>query len=151
MDWSKHFPKEGLEYSGRWVRNWFSNMAPSEFELDGKMWKSVENYYQAMKSLDPEEQEFIRLAPINKSKMLGRDLKIREDWEEVKFEIMCKALKAKFNLEPYKSQLLNTGDDIIIEWNNWGDKIWGVTINDMKGSNLLGVALMTIRDNLKRH
>lgn len=148
QDWSQYKP-ESFEYNGKWIKNWFSNMAYSGIEIDGIIYGSVENYYQLQKCTNPEIWEkFARLAP-SQVKKLGRNLDIRKDWEEVKYDVMKKGLLAKFSQPLWKSQLLETGDEMIIEWNNWGDRIWGVDVRDNKGQNLLGKALMEIRKQLK--
>ena len=50
-------------------------------------------------------------------------------------------------------KLLETGDEGIVEWNNWHDNIWGDCIclkcEDIVGTNHLGKLLMRIRTELK--
>ena len=147
-NWSKYKP-DSFEIVNGWIRNWFSNMVISPMIIDGIVYNSVENYFQSHKSLDRDER--IRIASLlpSISKKEGRKLKLREDWEEVKYEVMKTALRVKFNSKYWKDELLSTGDSIIIEWNNWNDKIWGVPINNCIGENLLGKALMEIREELK--
>jgi predicted NAD-dependent protein-ADP-ribosyltransferase YbiA (DUF1768 family) len=41
-----------------------------------------------------------------------------------------------------------TGSEEIIEWNNWGDRIWGKTYDGV-GENHLGKILMKIREEHK--
>lgn len=147
-DWKKYKP-ESFEYNGRWIKNWFSNMEPSFIKVDGKSYKSVENYYQSMKTLDPEMLEAIEDATPSGSKQIGKKVTIRQDWADIKYDIMKKALWAKWSKPEYREALLETGDEMIIEWNNWGDRTWGVDIRDNKGKNWLGQALMEIREELK--
>jgi len=150
MDYLKHKP-EHFEFRGLYIDNWFSNMTPVKIEVDGILYNSVENYYQAMKTTDLTEQRVIaRESPAMAKRIGRRTTHLRSDWEDVKFEIMLKALRAKFNIPEWKDKLLGTNDEILIEWNNWSDKIWGVTL-DGKGNNLLGKALMQVRDELKKH
>ena len=147
-NWKEYRP-ESFEYIDKWVKNWFSNMVVCPVTIDGIEYISTENYFQAMKSLNKEDHIRIsKLAP-NKSKHEGRKLPLRDDWEEIKFEVIKTALRAKFNIPEWKEQLLATGNSTIIEWNNWKDKVWGVTIDDNEGKNLLGIALMEIREELK--
>jgi ribA/ribD-fused uncharacterized protein len=117
--------------------------------IDGIIYNSTENYYQAMKSLDDHERRKIAGMAPNKSKRYARTIQLRPDWEEVKYEVMKKALLAKFSIPEWRDKLLATGDEMIIEWNNWNDKIWGVSIKDYEGQNLLGKCLMEVRDILK--
>ena len=137
-----------LEYKGRHVYNWFSNFVLSPFELDGKRWQTVEAYFAAQKTFDEDKKEEIRLSNPSKAKYLGRKVKLRPDWEEVKLKVMYKALKAKWTQPKWAKQLLDTGDEPIIEWNNWRDDFWGVTLNG-RGRNHLGILLMQIRQELK--
>lgn len=147
-NWEKHRP-ETFEYVGGWIRNWFSNMAPAPIEMGFIKYASTENYYQAMKSENEEDWKRIATLAPNISKKEGRKLTLRPDWEGIKYGIMKIALKAKFRQPIWKEKLLATGDSILIEWNNWNDKVWGVSVKDNLGENLLGKALMEIREELK--
>jgi predicted NAD-dependent protein-ADP-ribosyltransferase YbiA (DUF1768 family) len=40
---------------------------------------------------------------------------------------------------------METGQDEIVEWNNWGDVWWGKDLETGKGRNELGKLLMKIR------
>jgi len=74
-------------------------------------------------------------------------IKVRPDWEQVKLEIMYKALEAKFTQNPkLKKLLLSTGDAKLIE-NNPKDDFWGIGV-DKTGENHLGKLLMKLRDTL---
>lgn len=71
----------------------------------------------------------------------------REDWDEVKVEIMRRLLWAKVNQHEYvKRKLLSTGSRELIE-NSWRDDFWGWA-EDRKGKNVLGRLWMEIRDSL---
>lgn len=50
--------KEIKEFSNQY--RFLSNFYPSPFTIDDRSWKTVEHYYQAMKSIDIHEQEKIR-------------------------------------------------------------------------------------------
>lgn len=131
--------------------NEFSNFHKSPITLDGKLWATVEHYFQAMKfPSDPTYQEKIRLekTPV-KAKALGqsRTVPIRVDWDAVREDIMKKALEAKFTQnDTLKSVLLSTGDRPIIE--DTIDSYWGRGKNN-KGQNRLGALLMELRTKLK--
>ena len=135
-----------------YVKNWFSNMIPFDdpLILDGITYDSVENYYQAMKSTDPKDHKYIACLSPSQSKSKGRKLPLRENWnDETKQKFMRFALEHKFRLDTSHGQkLLETGDEEIVEWNNWGDTYWGKTL-DGKGSNHLGRLLMNIRGSLQ--
>lgn len=80
---------------------------------------------------------------------MGRDrsLKLREDWEEVKDEVMYEAVLAKFKQHAdIRDLLLGTGDAEIIERTE-NDRYWGDG-GDGNGLNRLGEILMTVREEL---
>lgn len=147
-DWSQYRPTE-FEYVNKWVRNWFSNFAESQFQIDGIRYRSVETYYQSHKSNNRSDWERMSQMDSPLAKKEGRKLNIRPDWEEIKYEIMKTALRLKFSIPKWRDKLLATGNEILVEWNNWKDLCWGVSIMDNKGKNLLGLALMEIRDEIK--
>lgn len=129
----------------------FSNFSHHGFELDGKWWMTSEHHFQAQKFYGTEYAEIIRLLdnPMKAAEM-GRNpnLPLREDWEEVKDDIMRKAVYAKFsqNIE-LKNILLNTDSEYIVE-NTSNDYYWGCGTNG-SGKNMLGIILMEIREKLK--
>lgn len=129
----------------------FSNFAHYGFELDEKWWMTSEHYFQAQKFYGTEYVEIIRLLdnPMKAAKMgRNRNLPLREDWEEVKDDVMRKAVYAKFyqNIE-LKNILLDTDSEYIVE-NTSNDYYWGCGTNG-SGKNMLGIILMEIRDKLK--
>lgn len=150
MNWEKHRPKE-FNYRGKWIDNWFSNMVLDDITIDGITYPSVENFYQAMKSEDREVHLRFSLLSPSKSKYEGRHLPLRKNWETMKRIYMTQALIVKFEKPEWRDKLLATGDEQIIEWNNWNDKIWGVSIVDNEGQNMLGDILMNLRAGLKFH
>lgn len=147
-NWVDHKPVR-FEYNGKWIKNWFSNMVVDPIYIEARLWPSVENYYQAMKSTDRDVQEIIRAASPSRAKQLGKKVILRRDWEQIKESKMKHALSIKFSNKPWYGLLIATGDAQLIEWNNWGDKYWGVT-EDGKGRNRLGVLLMELREEFKQ-
>ena len=103
-----------------------------------------------MKTLDEDESEEIRnaISP-GKSKRLGRRCTLREDWEEIKDEVMMTGLRAKFSRRDMKDSLLFTGDHVLEEGNTWGDKYWGIDSITGEGENKLGQMLMQVRKEIK--
>lgn len=129
----------------------FSNFSPYGFELDGKFWPTSEHYFQAKKFEDTEYEEKIRLldSPMKAANMgRSRKLPLRKDWEEVKDDIMYKAVYNKFKQnEIIKNILLDTKNEEIIE-KTTNDYYWGCGSNGL-GKNKLGIILMKVRDDLK--
>ena len=130
----------------------FSNFFPSAFDLDGKRWPTTEHYFQAQKfTATPEYQEEIRLAKTpEKAKSLGasREKPIRDDWDQVREDVMKKALKAKFTQNAdLKAMLLSTGNRPLVEANPT-DSYWGYG-RTKKGKNRMGILLQQLRDELR--
>ncbi len=130
----------------------FSNFAPYEIELDGKIWPTTEHYFQAQKFVDTKYSEAIRNAssPM-KAAQMGRSRMhpIRSDWEIVKDSIMYKAVLKKFSTYRYLQKiLLSTGDEEIIE-NTKNDYYWGRGKKGT-GENILGKILMDVRKIIKQ-
>lgn len=124
-----------------------SNFWYCEIEFGDDVYPSVEHAYQAAKSLDYIDRRSIRLAKkASNAKKIGRQVKLRSDWEEVKVDIMRQLLRKKFNNPTLKEKLLATGRKTLIEGNWWGDKFWGIFNGE--GENMLGKLLMEIREEL---
>ena len=125
-----------------------SNFYPSIVTYEGEVYATVEHAYQAAKTLDLKERETIRktFSP-GKAKKLGKTVLIREDWEEIKVEVMYHLLQQKFSNPDLKEKLLATGEVYIEETNTWGDTFWGCCPQG-KGKNMLGILLMAIRRDL---
>ena len=126
-----------------------SNFYPVEIKLDGIVYPNAETAFQAQKTLDVEERrKFSMLKNPVQAKRLGRKVKLRDDWEEVKLDIMTEIVSQKFLQHPHLIEmLLQTGDEELVEGNKWGDRFWGVCKG--KGKNHLGKILMKIRDTYK--
>lgn len=118
---------------------------------------SVEHAYQASKTLRFGERIRIRnCATPGQAKRLGRHVVLRPDWLNIRLEIMSSLVHQKFVVLPrmnneyeYLSRwLLNTGDHLLIEDNNWNDTFYGMCRGI--GENHLGRILMSVRDDLRR-
>ena len=128
---------------------YMSNYWKSKFFLDNNWWATTEHYYQAMKTLDVNEQEQVRnAAKANDARLLGQKVTLRADFDQVKDQLMKTCLVAKFNQHPdLKKQLLDTGDAELIE-DSKVDAYWGIGA-DGNGQNKLGKLLMDIRSELR--
>lgn len=126
-----------------------SNFWPASIDFEGINYPTVEHAYQASKTLDFQSR--LKIAATRspgKAKRLGRTLTIREDWDEVKLDIMYTLVKQKFIQHyPLGKMLLWTAPRELIEGNTWGDTFWGVCRG--KGHNHLGKILMRVRDELE--
>ena len=123
-----------------------SNFWPAEVEYEGLVYPSSEHAYQAAKTIDPEARKaFLDIKP-GQAKRKGRKVVLREDWEDVKLDVMLDLLRAKFSNPELTKMLLDTGDRGLIEGNTWGDQFWGVCKG--QGENHLGLLLMQVRDEI---
>jgi hypothetical protein len=114
-------------------------------------YRTVEHYFQASKTLDPAEHDDIRmLATARQAKRAGRRVALRDDWELVKADVMRRALRAKFEGEPFRSALLVTGERLIVEESD-RDLEWGArrAANGWEGQNRLGQLLVEVRAELR--
>lgn len=130
--------------------NFLSNFSIYPIFIDKQSWRSVEHFYQASKFEEPEVREMIRNVSspfdlIEKGHKHGRILK---NWDEIKGEVMEKALIGKFLQYPQlKNKLLNTGLSNRIIYVSV-DRFWGED-KDGKGENNLGRLLMKVRTLLR--
>jgi ribA/ribD-fused uncharacterized protein len=95
--------------------------------LDGP---TVEHVFQAAKApRGPELEAILNASTSGDAKRLGRDVRVREDWESVKRDVMLACLRAKFRPRSgLAAQLvLGTGNRMLVEGNTWGDRVWGAT------------------------
>lgn len=127
---------------------WLSNFWPSTVIYDGIAYPTVENAYQAAKTLDIEARKLIQYSTPSEAKKLGKTVSIREDWEQIKIDVMRKLLHQKFLQKDLREKLIATGDLELIEGNWWGDRFWGVCKGE--GQNHLGKLLMAIRTELRK-
>ena len=140
-----HNPDEENGY----LSNWYL----SEFKVDSIQFSSMEQYMMYKKA--------IVFTDVSKIKALGRQVSNYNDtyWNGVRQIIIYKGLLEKFSRnEDLKKRLLNTGNDILAEC-AVQDKIWGIGLSmkdvnrwDMekwRGENLLGFALMLVREELR--
>ena len=125
-----------------------SNFSKHPVTIDGKRWPTTEHYYQAMKFTDELHQEQVRKAAgAKQSKTLAHSLPLREDWENVKYDVMLDALRAKASqYEFIRDALIESGDEELAEDSPY-DYIWGLG-KDGSGQNLLGKAWMQVRKEL---
>ena len=140
----------------------FSQWYSCKFVVDDITYHTAEQYMMAQKALLFGDNEIFHKIMSSKSpkeyKELGRKIKNFSDskWNENKYQIVLKGNIAKFSQnEKLKAFLLNTGTKVIVEASPY-DKIWGIGLSadqenienplTWNGENLLGFALMEVRD-----
>jgi ribA/ribD-fused uncharacterized protein len=73
-----------------------------------------------------------------------RCIDFRGDWDAVSFTVMVVGLRVKFAADPMRAKLQATGRRLLREASPT-DRRWGIGA-DAKGANLLGQALMLVRE-----
>jgi ribA/ribD-fused uncharacterized protein len=129
----------------------FSNYSRHSVVIDGVTWPTTEHYFQAQKFAGtPIEEKVRRAESPNAAKKMGNNRRnpLRKDWEDVKLQVMEKALIAKFQQhEDLCRILLATGNAILVEHTK-NDSYWADG-GDGSGKNMLGKLLMKVRDDLQ--
>lgn len=150
---------------GRITNSCFSQWWKSDFIVDKVNYCCAEQYMMASKARlfnDYETLEkILKTKTQGKIKALGREVKNFNDdiWNKEKYNIVLKGNIAKFSQnEKLKQYLISTGDKILVEASPY-DKVWGIGMSRddegvnnpllWKGENLLGFALMEVRDIIK--
>ncbi len=130
----------------------FSNFSAHGFVLDDAYWPTSEHYFQAQKFVGTSYAEKIRAARSPKiAANLGRSRKepLRPDWEQVKDDVMRRAVLRKFQTHDSIRQVLLSTDEALLVENSPTDYYWGCGA-DGSGLNRLGEVLMEIRQQLRR-
>jgi len=130
-------------FSGEY--SFLSNFYPVEIELDGQVYPTLEHAFQAAKTSNKYERERIRLmATPGQAKNAGRHVQLEKGWDIAKKNVMYKLVLQKFERNPeLRQKLIDTGDEELVEGNNWNDHYWGVC--NGVGQNILGKILMNVR------
>ncbi len=129
------------------LSNFYTLECPINY--DGILYRSVEHFYQAMKTTDPEMRAEIAAYGEVGLKKFTKGIELREGWDTLKLEVMKYALERKFSWRnpTLAKMLIETGDSELVEENDWGDTFWGICKG--KGENHLGKMLMQIREKIK--
>lgn len=151
---------------GSIIKTCMSQWWPVNFEEDGIVYKTAEHYMMAGKARvfgDQENLERIisKVSPKD-VKDLGRQVRNFDAkvWDEAKYNIVKQGNFLKFSQnEQLKHFLLQTGNKVLVEASP-RDVIWGIGLgaenpksqhpDTWRGRNLLGFALMEVRDQLKQ-
>lgn len=140
-------------FTGKW--RLLDNFAAIPTLYNGITYKTSEHAFAAAKAATKQWHDRIANAPDpNVAKMLGRRCKIRDDWDEIKFQVMYEIVRSKMrHSAPARALLRHTGVRRIYEGNSWHDQVWGVTNHQnlyqpgftATGQNGLGEILMMVR------
>ena len=134
----------------RGATRYLSNFYDAPVVYQGQKFRNSEAAFQAAKVKDLNQRiPFLNLDP-SRAKSLGRRVQLREDWEEIKDQVMFDVVLDKFTRNPdIREKLLATGDAFLTEGNDWNDMYWGMDLETGEGRNQLGKILMEVRTLLK--
>lgn len=149
------YPEEENGY----LSNWYI----SYFKFDGIEYSSLEQYMMHQKAIyfgdEDIAEEILSTDDPSEIKALGRKVSNFDStsWNGVRQIIVYEGLCAKFSQnEDLKEKLKATGDAVLAEC-ALNDLIWGIglsmeddisDVSEWRGQNLLGFALMMVRDRL---
>ena len=146
------------------TKSCFSQWYDAPFVADGEHFLTAEHYMMYHKALlfndKAAAKKVLKASNPGAAKEVGRQVMNFDQklWEQNRFGIVVDGNEAKFNADPeLKAFLMGTGNRILVEASP-ADRIWGIGLsgddpmsnnpNLWKGENLLGFALMEVRDKL---
>ncbi len=146
------------------IKSCLSQWWLSDFQANASHYCCMEQYMMSEKARLFNDQETLAKIMSTQSqqeiKALGRQVKNFDStiWDKAKYSIVLNGNYYKFYPQkPLRDYLLGTQNSILVEASPY-DKIWGVGLsendNDInnpacwKGQNLLGFALMEVRDEI---
>ena len=142
----------------------FSQWWVAPFTVDGTFYKTAEHWMMAEKARlfndNDNLKEILKSNSPMEAKKWGRKVEgfSQEQWNKHKYEIVKQGNLHKFSQNPdLKEFLLNTKRRVLVEASP-RDRIWGIGMGQSnansenpslwRGENLLGFALMEVRDKL---
>ena len=157
-----HRPSEDGRIKASCMSQWF--MSP--FYVYATKYCCMEQFMMASKAcLFNDKETFDRILQSSdpkEIKALGRQVKNfdKETWDKAKYLVVLNGNYRKFTQNPaLRDYLLSTGNHFLVEASPY-DCIWGIGLSaddphalepsQWKGENLLGSALMEVRDDIQR-
>lgn len=100
-------------FSGEY--EFLSNFYPCQIVYNGITYPSVEHAYQAAKTKNIKDKKRIAAClQASTAKMIGREIKPKDNWDEIKFKIMLSLVAQKFYKHKHlREKLISTKDG---EW-----------------------------------
>ncbi|MEL7122870.1 MAG: NADAR family protein [Bacteroidota bacterium] len=150
--------------NGQIGKSCFSQWWESDFQVDGIIYKTAEHWMMAEKARLFEDEttlsKILKSKSAAEAKKLGRRVRNfdEETWKTHRYDIVKRGNRHKFNQnKTLKDFLILTSNRILVEASPY-DKIWGIGMKagyegidnpyNWKGLNLLGFAIMEIRDEI---
>ncbi len=161
MFWGHHPAQDG-----HMTKSCFSQWWKAPFWSETRIYCCMEQYMMAQKAELFGDQEMMQrileCGDPKQIKALGRKVRNFDEniWNDVKYSIVLNGNFHKFfQNRLLRTFLLATGDSILVEASPY-DRIWGIGMSEndrdahdpvqWRGQNLLGFALMEVRDELRR-
>jgi len=126
---------------------WLSNFYRNCQNVGVVVYQTNEHYYQSQKAKDGVTEMWIVQAPnpylaMQAGRSLRKDKELKDNWDDIKVEIMLTGLRAKFKDPELRDKLIATGNAVLHE-DSPTDMFWG-----KKGKDMLGKLLMQIRKEI---
>ncbi len=154
----------GHRQSKEVTKSCFSQWYESPFDVDGQEFKTAEHFMMHRKArLFGDQASAVKAIAADTpkdAKAVGRSVQGFDQaiWECSRFDIVVEANIAKFSQHPGMLEyLISTGESVLVEASPY-DKIWGIGLaadsprcqspSEWDGDNLLGFALMEVRESL---
>ena len=176
LDWAKACASDGkdLNYLFFWghtnnaprlTKVCFSQWWRCGFKVDGRIYNCAEQYMMAEKARIFGDMKILQaiLQETDQKTIKGLGRKVRNFdeaiWDKLKYAVVIKGNYHKFSQNKnMRDFLLKTEDAVIVEASPY-DRIWGIGLKESdldaqdpfswRGKNLLGFALMEVRDELR--
>lgn len=108
--------------------SWLSNFQYFEqpMKYGNLVFSTNEHFYVTMKTLDCDLRKQVSNHPSKGLKKFGKSLPIRQDWEDIKLNVMLYGLRYKFSKHnpSLRDKLIKTGE-LVIEEGNWWVILFG--------------------------
>ena len=157
-----HQPLPGGEIGKPCLSQWW----PAPFMVDEATYATAEHFMMAEKARlfgdEPARVRIIQAAHPRTAKQLGRTVRGFDErrWNEARFGIVVRGNRAKFEQNPQLREfLVSTRNRVLVEASPV-DRVWGIGLaaddpraespEQWRGLNLLGFALMEVRQQLQR-
>lgn len=137
------------------LSNYYIRLLPcfgEEFQSGEQAFAYAKTFFADSDERDYWRPYILAAGSPGEAKRYGRKIHINvAQWDKEKVRYMQTIQTQKFKSIHMADKLLSTGYAMLVEGNDWGDKIWGRVYEDGRwvGENLLGVILMETRGRLR--
>lgn len=141
------YPPEIVRFRDTYA--FLSNGYPAPMVCHGLTFPNAEAAFQAARCKAAKDRLRFLHCDSGRAKAIAASVQPRDDWEDVKVQVMEDILLEKFRQHPLLAkQLLETGSAFLVNGHTGKDLFWGVELYRFRGENWLGKLLMKIRQML---